>query len=291
VDRGHQPLGAVEFIARVRSWAEDQADVRGVVLVGSQARDDPGADEWSDVDVVIVSTDAERYLGSTDWLQEFGPFEITVVEGTAVGDYFERRVLFTSGLDVDVTVLTPSVLDAAMTIPEVADVRRRGFRVLVDKDEIVTRTERDLAPLAALELKLPTAVEFEHATSDFWYHTVWAAKKLARGERWVATRSVNCYLSELLLRALEWQARLVAERDTWHQGRFLERWAEPTAVIQLRDAFAPYEDDGVQRALAASMDLFRNLTVEIAHRLHFPYPADADRFASEYVADLRAAQS
>jgi aminoglycoside 6-adenylyltransferase len=290
VDR-HQPLGAVEFIARLRSWAEEHADVRGVVLVGSQARDDLGADEWSDVDVVIVSTDAERYLATADWLEEFGPFEISVVEGTAVGDYFERRVLFTSSLDVDFTVLTPSLLDTAMTIPEVAEFRRRGFRILVDKDNTITRTERDQGPLEAPALGLPSAVEFEHATSDFWYHTVWAAKKLARGELWVATRSVNCYLGELLLRALEWQARLVAERDTWHRGRFLERWADPTAVIELREVFAAYDDSGVQRALEASMDLFRNLTVEIAHRLDYPYPADADRFASEYVADLRASRA
>ena len=223
MDRRHQPLGAVEFIAQLCSWAEEQGDVRGVVLVGSQARDDVGADEWSDVDMVIVSTDTERYLGTTDWLEEFGPFEITVVEGTAVGDYFERRVLFTSGLDVDVTVLTPSVLDAAMTVPEVADFRRRGFRILIDKDQTITRAERDLASPEAPALGLPNAVEFEHATSDFWYHTVWAAKKLTRGELWVAARSCNCYCSELLLRALEWHARLVAERDTWHRGCFLER--------------------------------------------------------------------
>jgi aminoglycoside 6-adenylyltransferase len=234
VDHRHQSL-AGEFIARLCSWAEEQADVRGVVLVGSQARADPGADEWS---------------------------------------------------DVDVTVLTPSVLDAAITIPEVAEFRRRGFRILVDKDETISRAERAHAPLESPERGLPSAAEFEHATSDFWYHAVWAAKKLARGELWVATRSVNCYLGDLLLHALEWHARLVADRDTWHQGRFLEHWADQTAVTQLRHVFAPYDADGVQRALQASMELYRNLTIEIAQRLDCAYPADADRFASQCVAGL-----
>lgn len=286
------PLDAGQFLIKLRAWAEDRADIRGVVLVGSQARDDDHrADEWSDVDVVIVTTDAEQYLDTSEWLESFGPFEITVVEPTAIGDYFERRVLFTSGLDVDVTVLTPRVLDAAMTIPEVGDFRRRGFRVLIDKDETITRAERNLAPAPAPKPELPSVAAFEHATADFWYHAVWAAKKLARGELWVATRSCNCYLSQLLLEALEWHAHATTERDTWHQGRFLERWADSAAAPQLRNVFAPYDDAGVHAAIQASMSLYRSLTVEIADRLHYPYPAAADRFASQYVAELRGSRA
>jgi len=60
--------------------------------------------------------------------------------------------------------------------------------------------------------------------NDFWFHTVWAAKKILRGETWVAAMCVNGYLKSNLLRVMEIDARARGE-DPWHAGRFMEKWA------------------------------------------------------------------
>ncbi|GAA3078598.1 RimJ/RimL family protein N-acetyltransferase/8-oxo-dGTP pyrophosphatase MutT (NUDIX family) [Kribbella aluminosa] len=51
-------------------WAADQADIRGVAMVGSWARDT--ARMTSDLDVVVLTDVPERYLGNEDWLGVFG---------------------------------------------------------------------------------------------------------------------------------------------------------------------------------------------------------------------------
>lgn len=52
--------------------AKSQADLRAIALVGSATRVDHPADEWSDVDLVVVSSDPQIYLSATDWLAAMG---------------------------------------------------------------------------------------------------------------------------------------------------------------------------------------------------------------------------
>jgi aminoglycoside 6-adenylyltransferase len=50
------------FLDEVAAWASAQVDVRAVFLVGSQARVDMAADDFSDVDLGLFVDDPERYL-------------------------------------------------------------------------------------------------------------------------------------------------------------------------------------------------------------------------------------
>ena len=130
------------FIGRVTRWAAARADVDAVVLVGSRARADLPADRWSDVDLVLLVTDPERYLADSGWLSALGTPLLTFVEPTAVGAFAERRVLFEDGQEVDFAVL-PSAAAGALSVDEDAlGVLRRGFQVLVDKRGL-TATFRD----------------------------------------------------------------------------------------------------------------------------------------------------
>ena len=55
--------------------------------------------------------------------------------------------------------------------------------------------------------------------------------------------------------------------DTWHGGRFLERWADPGALAALELAYAHYDVRDVARALWATIDLWQALEEETARRL------------------------
>src|SRR5688500_14884664 len=116
---------AEEFLEAFVHWAEARDDVRAVVLVGSRARTDPPADEWSDVDLALVVDEPDRYLGDQRWVEAFGRPLLTFLEPTAVGRAFERRVLYESGLDVDIAVFTPAWLELAAEDPDTASVIRR----------------------------------------------------------------------------------------------------------------------------------------------------------------------
>ena len=283
-----------DVLDRFLVWARSRPDIRAVMIVGSRARTDHPADAFSDLDLVVVSTDPDCYLSETDWLEPLGTPWLTFLERQAVGEGLERRVLFEGALDVDFVPLAyETVRQMAFEgwPPKVAAVLRRGFRLVLDKDDLrqslLIGGVPDTAPLSAPP---PTQEEFLELCHDFLYHAVWAAKKLRRGELWIAKSCADCYMKQLLLGMIEWHAR--SERgwdyDTWHGGRFLEEWADPRALDGLRGAFARYEESDIRRALLATMDLFRRIGRETAARLGCPYPEEADERVTAWIVGLLA---
>jgi aminoglycoside 6-adenylyltransferase len=256
--------------------------VRAVALVGSGARQEHPADEWSDLDLVLIATDPQGYLASTDWLAEIGNAWFTFPERHfEEAEFIERRVLFASGQDVDFII--PSVESAQQGfagtfIPEIA---ARGLRVLLDKDGLLPVIPSATVLHANVR---PSFQEFDEVVNDFWFHAAWTAKKLRRGELWVAKFCCDAYPKRLLLRMIEWHAQATQNANTWYNGRFLEQWAAPSVVGELRKAFAHYDEQDIWRALRSTIDLFHRLAGETAERLKVPYPAENAGKVLDWVA-------
>jgi aminoglycoside 6-adenylyltransferase len=271
------------LLGRFLEWARSRCDIRAVALVGSSARTDRPADEWSDLDLIVVVSDPQPYLSSTDWLEDIGHPWISTVERTATGEAIERRVLFEGGLDVDFIVLPIESARQRLQVAPIADIVQRGMRTLLDKDETLSTVT-----IPSLETRSPqpvTLAEFSETVNDFWFHAVWTAKKLRRGELWTAKSCCDVYMKHLLLRMVEWNARATQgwDLDTWFNGRFLEEWASPQVVRELGRVFAHYAEDDVWRALIATMDLFRRIARETAEHLAYPYPASGDQRVTAWV--------
>jgi aminoglycoside 6-adenylyltransferase len=277
-----------QLLDRFVAWAQTQPDIRAAMILGSRARTDRPADEWSDLDLLVITTDLDRLLSQTDWLENLGTPWLTFLEPTATGGRVERRVLFEGGLDVD---FVPAPLELVQQFAaggwptEIAAVIRRGARFVLDKDGLAASL--DMAPGEPPAAAPPTQDEFLNLVNDFWYHAVWVAKKLRRGELWTAKLCCDSYMKRLVLAMIERHAGAASgwSADTWHNGRFLEQWADPRAIDGLREAFAHYDAADVRRALFATMDLFRWLATEIAARLGYPYPATADERVTALIRD------
>jgi aminoglycoside 6-adenylyltransferase len=251
--------------AAVADWAAEREDVHAAVVVGSQGRSEAPADRWSDLDLFLVVDDPGPYVSDPAWVAEFGEPVLTFVESTAVGELSERRVLYETGEEVDLPLVPVRALDLLET-EEVAGTLARGYRVLVDDIGLEERLARAaaLAPPAAA----PTQAQLTELASDFWYHALWAAEKLRRGEVFVAKGCLDGYLKARLVTLLAWHARAVdPSTDTWHDGRFLERWADPGALAALEHAYARYDLRDIARALWATVDLWQALERETASRL------------------------
>jgi len=283
-------LGYERLTQKFVTWAQAEPNIRAAIVIGSRARTDHPADEWADLDIIVFTTDVERYIASTDWVENVGVHWLSFVERTPGGGW-ERRVLFDGGLDVDFA-LNPATdlthLATGVIPPDAADVIRRGGRVLVDKDDLLAQL--DTLDLQAPPYQPPAESEFLNLVHDFWYHTVWTMKHLRRGEVWWAKSCCDMYMKERLRRMLEWHARAVqgTDHDTWMRGRFLEEWADPRAVAQLPEVFAYYDRQDIARALQATMTLFRWLAVETARRWGYDYPAAGEQAATAVVETLLA---
>jgi predicted nucleotidyltransferase len=95
---------ANEFIEDFTRWASAQSNILAIALVGSHARN--VAREDSDVDLVIITDDPQKYLIHTEWTGVFG-----VVAKQQIEDYgmlTSLRVWYENGLEVEYGFTTPA---------------------------------------------------------------------------------------------------------------------------------------------------------------------------------------
>ncbi|MGH3126991.1 MAG: aminoglycoside 6-adenylyltransferase [Gaiellaceae bacterium] len=274
--------------AAIADWASSREDVRAALVVGSQARSDASADRWSDLDVGLFVDEPRALADDASWVDEFGRPVLTFLEPTAFGNRVERRVLYESGEDVDFALLEASAWRQFASLPEALVTAARGYRVLYDEVGLADALQELPEPPNAVP---PDGRALTELASDFWYHALWTAKKLRRGEVYTAISCLDGYMKDRVVTLLEWHARaLDATVDTWHGGRFLERWADPGALAALERAYAHYDLRDVARALWETIDLFQGLEEETARRLGLAIEldhADLRRRLSEIVRDPR----
>jgi aminoglycoside 6-adenylyltransferase len=283
--------GAVyeQLLEKIVAWAGAEEAVRSAIVIGSRARSENPADEASDLDIILLVTDTQPYLASAAWLEEIGQPRLTFIEPTGDGRFLERRVLFEGGYDVDFAFLPVEAIRQILEKgfpPDIALILKRGARIVLDKDGLAAQFQQ--AAPEPTPARPPAQSEFLNLVNDFWYHSVWTAKKLLRGELWTAKMCSDNYMKWRLLRMIEWHACAGHgwDYDTWHGGRFLEKWVDPEIIEALQPAFAAYSAEDLWRGLFATMDLFRRLATETAGRLAYPYPASGDACAAEIVEKI-----
>jgi aminoglycoside 6-adenylyltransferase len=281
-----------KLIQSFYEWAEKRPDIKAACIIGSRARTDHPADEWADLDLVVVTTNPEYYLSKMSWIDELGKPLLTFLETTPASDTRERRVLFEGMLDVDFNILrqelaaellTPGAQQVSTKL--LVDVFGRGMRILIDRDQMLTKLRTFVSSIVKqLPLK-PTEEEFLGVINDFLYHAVFSAKHLRRGELWWTVQCLDCYLQELMKTMIEWHALATSEwkRDVWFRGRFLEEWANPEDTRALSKALAHYDKEDVKQSLTASMALFSRIAKETARILSFSYPVAADKEIADWI--------
>jgi predicted nucleotidyltransferase len=91
------------FLDAFVSWASDQADVQAIALVGSYARG--AARDDSDIDLVILTDQSEKYLDDIRWTERFGTVEKHQTED--YGKLTSVRIWYQNGPQVEYGITTP----------------------------------------------------------------------------------------------------------------------------------------------------------------------------------------
>lgn len=186
-----------ELLQRISAWSEAQPNIRVLILTGSYAQDQ--ADDLSDLDIEIFVRDPETYAQSDSWMSEIGPVWVYLPLHDHAG-YPTRLVIFEGGLKVDFSIFPVSVLVNRLAAQRLSPLYDRGYRVLVDKDELAGRLPAPSrkAPMA----RVPTEEELVGLVREFWFEAYHVAKYLKRGDLW-AGKYRDWGLKGLLLRMIE----------------------------------------------------------------------------------------
>lgn len=259
--------------------AEKDEDIRAVIAIGSYTRKDSPADQFSDLDLIIVTTVPESWY-SGEYPAKLGEVGISFIEPTPGGGA-ERRCIYGADRDVDMIIFTPEQFGKALTDGVAEWVMDRGYELLCDKEDYTIWIPRYVSTKVSREVM--SADEFVNLVNDFYFHNIWAYKKLKRGEMWSAVMCINGYLKERLLKIIEQYHMCIYDCDVWHDGRFLDRWADPYVVEDLEECFARYYYPDCVSALEATHTLFARLARELAEKLGYPYPKGAEKCAAGYI--------
>ena len=106
-----------------------QPDIEAVALTGSYARG--LATENSDVDLMILTTSANRYLVNKEWLSIFGEIERSQSETWGVVDTV--RAFYRTGLEIEYNFAAPSWADVPVDAGT-SQVVTGGMQVLFDRE-------------------------------------------------------------------------------------------------------------------------------------------------------------
>ena len=274
---------SVTWLARLQRWAESEPNIRLALLVGSQARTERPADPLSDIDLALFAREPDPLLEDEGWIGRLGPYWTSHLEPNGLGTGVERRVLFQDGQDVDFAVFPLGLLKAVVSDREALNVLRRGFRPLVNKDAVELNVPREEPRIV-----LPTPSEFSNLANDYWFHLVWTAKKLRRGELLTALEATNGYLRSLLVQVVRWHALVLGPsgKDIWHGSRFFESWADPRVIREFPGTVAQYDAPSIARALRANEALFTWLTGELSRGLSILPPIRDEAGLSVYLDGL-----
>ena len=122
-----------EFIKKLVNWANAQDGIIALALVGSRARGTARLD--SDIDLVIIADDYNKFLNNGEWVDFFGGHKEIKKEDW--GLLKSIRVKYDSGLEVEYGF---SSLEWAKTNPVDPGTRKvvsDGMNILLDKQGVL----------------------------------------------------------------------------------------------------------------------------------------------------------
>ena len=133
VGRVQMPLDTL--LDALIAWAEREAGVAAIGLVGSHARGAARPD--SDVDVLVLADGPGRYLDRTEWLGAFG--EPGNVQREDWGAVQSLRVHYRGGFEVEFGLTTPAWADLDPLDPGTRRVVADSCRVVYDPRGLLAR--------------------------------------------------------------------------------------------------------------------------------------------------------
>jgi predicted nucleotidyltransferase len=129
-------IQVIDFIEDFMRWSTKRKDIRAVALVGSYARE--AATESSDVDLVIITNNPQRYLTNTEWARVFG---IVIAQKTEeYGKLTSLRVWYESGLEIEYGFTTREWIQTPLD-KGTKRVINDGMRVLFEKEVLLSPYE------------------------------------------------------------------------------------------------------------------------------------------------------
>ena len=269
----------IDIKKNIIEYANHDIDIKAIVAIGSTTRIDVKADEFSDLDLIIATENPTKWLKG-EYPEKIGYVNISFIE-PEIGGGKERRLIYDEDKDIDMIIFTPIQFENSIKTGVVQMVMNRGYEIMYDSGGFTELIKQYVSNVHS-NPKM-SEEEYLNLVNDFYFHNIWACKKLKRGEIWAAKMCVDAYLKNCLLKMAELYCFYQNGVDVWHDGRFFDQWAGDDISEKLKSCFAHYSKEDIWNALIATHRLFDSIAKVVAEILEYDYPLEVEKCAERYI--------
>lgn len=280
-----------EKLKQIIHWAENNPDIRAVLLTSSLVNPYAPVDDFSDLDVELVFKNRTSYESGNEWIRLFGEPISMIEEDDHVfdGKHAMKMVLYKDHVKVDFKLYQVAEFIEEIkeeNLPEDWDV---GYKVLIDKDNL---TEKLKEPTyQSVMIQKPSEKEFKQLMNDFWWDTTYVAKCLKRGDIFYAKfMSENILRTDYLVPLIEWY---IAGNQNWNNittnkhGRLFKKYLSADLWNKVEKTFSGSDIEENWNALFAYADLVHELGISLAEKLYFIYPTKLEDDIRNYLEEVK----
>lgn len=113
----------IALLNKISDFFSGVNEVEFLGLIGSSSNTENLSDEYSDIDLILVTSNLEKYYSDGSWLSSIDDVWVTFTESAKDINYWERRCVFSKGLDVDFIIVDKAkLLNPQESFPVLNDV-------------------------------------------------------------------------------------------------------------------------------------------------------------------------
>ncbi|WP_248925529.1 aminoglycoside 6-adenylyltransferase [Paenibacillus hamazuiensis] len=269
-----------EVLAQLVQFAEQDANIRCVIINGSRMNPNAPKDFMQDYDVDFYMADLKNHPYNADrsWIDGFG--EQVVVQY----EYFEDgssiyMMQFEDSVRIDLS------FKDIRNIQEVYD--DSLCKVLLDKDNLNLNLPEpsDRSYL----IKRPSKELWDLHIVELWWLQVYIAKELWRDEIPRVKTLYDQYFMESLRYLLEWHIGINHDWNvnTGSTGKWFKRFLEPDIYDEYISLYVGADPEEQWNKLFQAGTFIRKIGIPLAGRLGFEYPHEEDRRVTAYIEKVR----
>lgn len=277
-------------LQQIIDWAQQNEDIRAVLLTSSLVNPLAPVDDLSDLDIEIVFSDNRNYMAGKEWVQHFGqPIAMIEEDETSFAhQHAMKMVLYSDGVKVDFKLYSVPQFLAEVQQKELPGDWDIGYAVKVDKDGITAGMKPPTHQVSII--RKPSAKQFGNLLNDFWWDTTYVGKSLKREELFYAKFMEGIIRTDYLIPLIEWY---IASQHHWNittnkYGRLFKKYLTPELWQKAEQTCAGSAIEDNWKALFATADLVAEMGRELAEQLTYAYPEQLETDLRKYLNDLKS---
>lgn len=274
-----------EMLDLILNVAQNDDNVRAVIMNGSRVNPNAKKDPFQDFDVVYFVREVVPYKRNEAFIKPFGELMILqkpedMIDPPAEHDgHYTYLMQFLDGNRIDLSLYSleniKNLTADSLTV------------VLLDKDHLIPElpppSDRDYLP------QKPTEKLFDDCCNEFWWVNPYVAKGLWRGELTYAKHILDVYVREQLMKMLNWYVGVKTDfqKSPGKMGKYLNQCLDAELWKLLEDTYADSKPEHIWDSLFVMGDLFRQVGRCVADHFGFNYPEQDDKNVTSYLQYIR----